>query len=184
MCGGATGEASRSRASSVSSRRVTCAPCALLSAAHDTEPIFGSQPRAMRERTAGLKGGRCHRKHDLPSCFALGARFSWLRGCGRDLKQNRERRRIRLFLYVAGRKARYERDAQAHIRSHSNARSTSLPSSDARAPLSHHARSRLRVVSRAQKRAGGADDATRRNRRRTRTTHLAGYPAASNGALI
>ena len=63
-------------------------------------------------------------------------------------------------------------------------RPTSLPSSDARAPLSHHARSRLRVVSRAQKRAGGADDATRRNRHRTRTIHLAGRPAASNGALI
>ena len=43
---------------------------------------------------------------------------------------------------------------------------------------------RLRVMSRAQKRAGGADDAIRRNRRRTRTTHLARHPAASNGALI
>ena len=140
LCGGATGETSRSRASSVLSRRVTCAPCALLSAAHDTEPIFGSQPRAMRERTAGRKGGRCHGKHDPPSCFALGARFPWLRGCGRDLKQNRERRRIRLFLYVAGRKARYERDAQARIRSRSNARSLSLSPSDARTPLSHRAR--------------------------------------------
>ena len=57
LCGGATGETSRSRASSVSSRRVTCAPCALLSAAHDTEPIFGSRPRAMRERNAGIRGG-------------------------------------------------------------------------------------------------------------------------------
>ena len=56
------------------------------------------------------------------------------------LKQNRERRRIRLFLYVAGRKARYERDAQARIRSLSNALSLSLSPSDARIPLSHRAR--------------------------------------------
>ena len=45
-------------------------------------------------------------------------------------------------------------------------------------------KNRLRVMSRAQKHAGSADDATRRNRRRTRTTHLARHPAASNGALI
>ena len=123
LCGGATGEASRSRASSVLSRRVTCAPCALLSAAHDTEPVFGSQPRAMRERAAGLKGGRCHGKHDPPSCFALGARFPWLRGCGRDLKQNRERRRIRLFLYVAGRRP----GANATHRPASEATPTAVP---------------------------------------------------------
>ena len=43
---------------------------------------------------------------------------------------------------------------------------------------------RLRVMSRAQKRAGSADDETRRNRRGTRTIHLAGHPAASNGAPI
>ena len=35
-----SGEVSRSRASSVSSYRVVCAACALLSAAHDTEPVF------------------------------------------------------------------------------------------------------------------------------------------------
>ena len=66
--------------------------------------------------------------------------FSWFVAVGVDVKQNREPGLASPFPFVAGREARYERDAQALIRSHLNARPTSLAASDGHSPFSHHAR--------------------------------------------
>ena len=92
-----------------------------------------------------------------------------------------------ILFYIHTRSHEAEKTVRHRKAARSVARPTSLPASDGHSPLSHHARwwkKWLRVMSRDQKRAGGADDETRRNRRRTRTTHLAGHPAASNGAPI
>ena len=93
---------------------------------------------------------------------------------GVDVKQNREPRRTSPFPFVAGREARYERDAQAHIRSHSNARPTSLPVSDGHSPLSHHARWRKTKSAPCHKPRSEARRGRRRRDTSKPTTHTSG----------
>ena len=101
---------------------------------------------------------------DHPPCVAMGV----------DVKQNREPRRTSPFPFVAGREARYERDAQAHIRSHSNARPTSLPVSDGHSPLSHHARWRKTKSAPCHKPRSEARRGRRRRDTSKPTTHTSG----------
>ena len=184
-----SGEVSRSRASSVSSCRVVCAACALLSAAHDTEPVlFLITARDERaERGHRRRGATWIGRLNGFGCGSVRRVRIW--PLGQPQKKRATCAAVSRFRFTSTPTPTNQRkpSANAKRRDQSRVPRCSPPPMPALCSLitrGDEKQNRLRVMRRAQKRAGGADDATRRNRRRTRTTHLAGYPAASNGALI
>jgi len=147
----------------------------------------------------GERAERGHRRRGatwdarLIAPLCVGTRVCLVRGCGCGCKmKSRHRARHRgacrpFVLWLAERpdtNTTHRPTSEAIQTPDPRRSSPPMPALRSLIARGDEKQNRLRVMRRAQKRAGGADDATRRNRRRTRTTHLAGHPDASNGALI